>query len=137
MQHGREGAVSPAEWSPNSAVHNKLERAAAAIEDWLDAQAPDSASSTEEDADDLRRISTLARAGASEAEMARAVAEARETGWSWGPIAVLLGQTRAQVRARFDPSAPGRTNRHPRQPGARLTRWRELWRVPQPRTHSE
>ena len=109
MQHERaERAVSPAECAPDSAAHNRLERAAAAIEDWLDAQLPDSASITDEDADDLWRISILARAGAPEAELARAVAQARETGWSWGPTAVLLGQNRAQVRARFDPVSPGR-----------------------------
>ena len=134
MQHGRdESAASPPGWVPDPAAHDKLERAASAIEDWLDAQAPDGASGTDEEADDLRRISTLARADAPEAELARAVATARETGWSWGPIALLLGQSRAQARARFDPGSPRWAARHPHRTGARSTRWR----IPLPRPRCE
>jgi hypothetical protein len=83
-----------------NAERGNLERAAETIEDWLEAHDPDD-SNVVDDADDLRQVGILARAGAPEEELNRAVKLARERGWSWAPIALLLGETREQARQRL------------------------------------
>jgi hypothetical protein len=50
----------------------------------------------------------LARAGASESDLADAVKRARDNGWSWTPIAIALGTSRAGAVERF-----GRAIGHP------------------------
>jgi hypothetical protein len=77
-----------------------LEQAARTIEDWIEAQA---ATETElvDDADELRQVGALARAGAPEHEVNWAVRRARQHGWGWAPIALLLGETREQARQRL------------------------------------
>lgn len=81
----------------------ELERAASAVEDWLDAQAGDD--DIDVDADCLRRISELAIADAPESAVAQAVEQAREAGWGFAPIAMLLGLTPLDARKRYG-SAP-------------------------------
>ena len=80
----------------------RLSRAAEVIEDWLETQEdPDDEAVIHRDADDLRRISTLALADADETELAAAVQQARDDGWAWGPIAMVLGQHRDHARRRW------------------------------------
>jgi hypothetical protein len=77
----------------------ELERAALAVEDWLDTQAGDD--DIDVDADCLRRISELAIADAPESAVAQAVDQAREAGWGFAPIAMLLGLTPRDARKRY------------------------------------
>ena len=85
------------------------------LEDWLDVQSFDGPSA-DIDGDYLRAITVLALVEAPEAELADAVKRARENGWSWTPIALVLGTTRKQVVERFS-RAIGHpvTSRLPRQ----------------------
>jgi hypothetical protein len=77
----------------------RLRRAAASIEAWLDTNEPD-AEFTEAQRADLLRVSELALSGASEAKIGRAIGQARDSGWGWEPIAVLLGESPEQARQR-------------------------------------
>ena len=80
-----------------------LEQAANTVEDWLETQTSDPALGVDPDAhaEDLRRIGALARAGAPEHEVNQAVRRARQHGWGWAPIAILLGETRDRTRQRL------------------------------------
>jgi hypothetical protein len=104
--------------------------ASAVIEDWLSAQEPEDPAVIDEDADDLGRISALARRSASVPELAEAARGARQNGWSWEPIAVLLGQAAAEVRAQCEATAPTQNKDRPWHP-ARRARWRRR-RGPRP-----
>jgi MoxR-like ATPase len=92
-----------------------LNQRAGVLEDWLDVQSSDGASA-DVDGDYLRAISALALVDAPEAELAEAVKRAKEHGWSWTPIALVLGTTRKHVVERFS-RAIGHpvTSRLPRQ----------------------
>ncbi|HEY2203089.1 MAG TPA: hypothetical protein VGH99_01245 [Pseudonocardia sp.] len=81
----------------------KLERAADAVQHWLDVQNLDDldSSDVEMDDEDLHEISTLALADAPEADLAGAVHRARDAGWNWSPIAAVLGVPRAAAIERF------------------------------------
>lgn len=81
---------------------------------WLDPPRHDDASE-DVDGDYLRAIAALDTAGAPERELINAVKAARDNGWGWTPIAMVLGMTRRQVLERF-----GRAIGHPA--GARRTR---------------
>jgi 16S rRNA U516 pseudouridylate synthase RsuA-like enzyme len=93
----------------------KDDQCAGVLEDWLDVQSFDGASA-DVDGDYLRAISALALVDAPEAELAEAVKRAKEHGWSWTPIALVLGTTRKHVVKRFS-RAIGHpvTSRLPRQ----------------------
>ena len=93
---------------PTGVRRAQLERAIEPVEEWLDAQNAGDSCGIVSDPDDLWRISALALAGAPEVELARAVDQARDTGWEWGPIAMLLGHSTREARARFDRAAPRR-----------------------------
>jgi hypothetical protein len=88
---------------PGQRHERNLEEAARTVEDWLETQTSDPGLGFDSDADaeDLRRISALARAGAPEDEVNQAVRRARQHGWAWAPIALLLGETRDQARQRL------------------------------------
>jgi hypothetical protein len=77
-----------------------LDQAARTVENWLASQA-DPAVDLVEDADELRQVGVLARAGAPSDEVDQAVRRARQLGWEWAPIALLLGETREQARQRL------------------------------------
>jgi hypothetical protein len=77
-----------------------LEQAARSIEDWLETQALADADLVD-DADELRQVGVLARAGVASDELNQAVRRARQHGWGWAPIALLLGETREQARQRL------------------------------------
>jgi hypothetical protein len=76
-----------------------LRKAVTVIENWLEVQDPDDLGAVE-DAEELWRISRLALAGASEAELDDAVRQARLCGWDWAPMAVLLGEPADRTRQR-------------------------------------
>ncbi len=81
-------------------TREELNKAAADAEAWLDGIDP--ATTPAEDVADLRRIGHALRSVAgSEAELASAVAAAREHGRSWGDIALMLGVSRQSARERF------------------------------------
>jgi hypothetical protein len=77
-----------------------LDRNTGVLEDWLDVRSFDDPG-VDGDGDHLRVISALATVGAPEAELADAVKRAKEIGWSWTPIAMVLGTTRKRVVERF------------------------------------
>jgi hypothetical protein len=80
----------------------ELECAGEKLERWLDALGMDDADGTvDNDGDNLRVINALAIQGATEAELRDAVTTARESGWSWSPIAMVLGTTRQAAVERF------------------------------------
>lgn len=79
----------------------ELERAADAVEKWLDALDLDDPDMVDVDGENLRRVSALAVSRAPEPELAGAVRTARESGWGWSPIAMLLGMDRKAAVARF------------------------------------
>jgi hypothetical protein len=81
---------------PRQRNRGSLERAAAKIERWLDTQDPD----LFDDVDELWRISDLALAGASDEEIDSAVYKARQRGWQWNPIALLLDESVEEARER-------------------------------------
>jgi hypothetical protein len=70
------------------------------LEDWLDVRSFDDPG-PDVDGDYLRAISALALVDAPEAELVDAVKRAREIGWGWTPIAMVLGTTRRRVVERF------------------------------------
>jgi hypothetical protein len=85
---------------PGERNGRNLEQAARSIEDWLETQALADADLVD-DADELRQVGVLARAGAASDELNQAVRRARQHGWGWAPIALLLGETREQARQRL------------------------------------
>ena len=85
---------------PRQRRSGELERAAAAVEEWLDAQDLDGVG-PDTDAELLRTLSELAIAQAPESVLADAVLQARDAGWDWAPIAMLLGETPGNVKNRF------------------------------------
>jgi hypothetical protein len=70
------------------------------IDGWLDPPRHDDAGA-DVDGDYLRAIAALDTAGAPEREVINAVKAAKDNGWSWTPIAMVLGTTRRQVLERF------------------------------------
>lgn len=79
---------------------DELQRGAAETEAWLDSLDPDEVPA--KDARALRRIGeAVMRRAAVEAEIAQAVADAREQGHSWGMIALALGTSRQAARQRY------------------------------------
>jgi hypothetical protein len=81
---------------PRQRNRGSLERAAQKIERWLDSQDPDLL----DDVDELWRVSDLALAGASDEEIDSAVCKARQRGWQWNPIAVLLDESVEKTQER-------------------------------------
>jgi hypothetical protein len=84
----------------------RLQRAATTVEQWLDTQLAGQDGEFDEDEFDansehLLRVSRLAIEGVPEAELAAAVGRAREAGWNYAPIAMLLCTTPEQVQVRF------------------------------------
>jgi hypothetical protein len=79
----------------------ELEQAADAVEQWLAAVDADDSELSEVDVEELWEISTLARAGASDAEVGVAVRQALHCGWSWSPIARLLCVSREEAMSRY------------------------------------
>jgi hypothetical protein len=84
----------------------ELELAAEKVERWLAAMGFDDVDGTtsmdgDNPSDNLRAINALARAGAPDDELADAVNLARDSGWSWSPIAMVLGVSRQEAVARF------------------------------------
>jgi hypothetical protein len=75
-------------------------RAASTVEDWLASQTRAETGDVD-DGDELRQVGVLARAGATSGEVNQAVLRARQHGWDWAPIALLLGETREQARQRL------------------------------------
>jgi len=85
---------------PGQRDERNLEQASRTVEDWLETQAL-ADPGVVDDADDLRQVGVLARAGAPANEVNQAVRYARQQGWDWAPIALLLGETREQARQRL------------------------------------
>ena len=81
-----------------------LERGASAVADWLDAQnGPSEGAESDTDTpdeQDLWSISVLALRGASDTEVASAIRDARQAGWGWTPIALLLAESPHDARRR-------------------------------------
>lgn len=85
---------------PAQPGNRNLEQAAKTVEDWLETQAVDEIGLID-NADELRQVGVLARSGAPTEELNRAVRCARQHGWGWAPIALLLGESREQARQRL------------------------------------
>jgi hypothetical protein len=81
-----------------------LRRAVTVIGDWLEMQDPDDPAAVE-NVEELWRISRLALAGAPEAALDDAVRRARQCGWEWAPMAVLLAEPAERTRERVNRSA--------------------------------
>jgi hypothetical protein len=97
-----ERARVAADWRvPSRSDAGRLERAVAVLDDWLDAHDTGDGGLADDDAEELRRVGELAAAGAPEDELNRAVRAAREHGWGWRPLALLLGETPDRTRARL------------------------------------
>ena len=94
--------ADPAARISTQRAREALEHAAEVVEDWLDAQDIDAPEMVTRDEDALWRVNALALAGAPEAVLDDAVCSARQSGWGWSPIAMLLGETprRTQRRVR-------------------------------------
>ena len=81
-------------------TREQLQQAAAEAEAWLDTLDP--ADTSVEDPRDLRRIGlALTDVANGEQELAKAVADARRRGRSWGEIALVLGVSKQAARQRF------------------------------------
>ena len=85
---------------PGHGSERNLVQAATPVEDWLASQTR-AETGLVDDADELRQVGVLARAGAPSDEVNQAVPRARQNGWGWAPIALLLGETREQSRQRL------------------------------------
>ena len=85
---------------PRQRDSHALEHGAAAVADWLEAHEGTEQGLGEPDEQDLWSISDLALGGASDIEIAHAIREARQGGWSWGPIALLLAENPEHTRRR-------------------------------------
>lgn len=84
-------------------TRQQLQQAADDAERWLDSLEPASVTSPNADASRLRRIAVAVRdAATSQAELADAVAGAREHGHTWSQIATMLGTTRQAAQERYD-----------------------------------
>jgi hypothetical protein len=81
-------------------IKGDLNQITGVLEDWLDVRSFNEPGA-DVDGDYLRAISALALVRAPETELVDAVKRAREVGWSWTPIAMVLGTTRKQVVERF------------------------------------
>lgn len=82
----------------------ELEHGANVVENWLSTMDADDMElpTQRTDAEDLLwDLSARACEGASHADLAEAVAEARGAGWDWPPIAALLAMSRDDAIRRF------------------------------------
>jgi len=79
----------------------RLERAARVVEEWLTLQEREADRDPDLDGDDLLEVSALVLAEAPDAQLRAAVYRARDEGWGWGPIAMLLGQSAQQAKERW------------------------------------
>lgn len=80
----------------------QLRRAAEEAERWLDSLDPAVIAAPDADASHLRRLAAAVRATAtSQAELAEAVAAAREHGHTWTQIATMLGTSRQAAQERY------------------------------------
>lgn len=84
----------------------EFERTAEVIRHWLDTVDLEDSNEfdLEEQCEAMDRLNVLAWGGASDGDMARAVAQARHSGCGWGAIAMALGIPRQRTRDRFSPS---------------------------------
>lgn len=83
-------------------TREQLQQAAENAERWLDSLDTSAIASPEADASYLRCIGAGVRAVAtSQAELAQAVAAAREHGHTWTQIATMLGTTRQAAQERY------------------------------------
>jgi len=83
-------------------TRDQLQRAADEAERWLDSLDPAAIASPDADASHLRRLGAAVRAAAtSQAELADAVAAAREHGHTWTQIATMLGTSRQAAQERY------------------------------------
>jgi hypothetical protein len=83
-------------------TREQLQRAADEAERWLDSLDPAAIASPDADASHLRRLGAAVRAAAtSQAELADAVAAAREHGHTWTQIATMLGTSRQAAQERY------------------------------------
>jgi hypothetical protein len=73
------------------------------INHWLDTVDLDDSNELdlEDDAEALANLNVLAWSGAPESDISRAVAQARDNGCGWAPIALVLGIPRQQARHQF------------------------------------
>jgi hypothetical protein len=86
---------------PTQETQEQLGRAGDAIDRWLDALDPDDPDAADTDGDLLRDINALSIKGAPDDQLTRAVDAARECGWAWAPIAMVLGTSRRDAVRRF------------------------------------
>lgn len=83
-------------------TREQLQQAAADAERWLDSLDPAAIALPAADTSRLRRMAAAVRAVAtSQAELADAVADAREHGHTWTQIAAMLGTTRQAAQERY------------------------------------
>lgn len=83
-------------------TREQLQQAADDAERWLDSLDPAAVASPDADANHLRRIGAAVRSAAlSQAELAEAVAAAREHGHTWTQIATMLGTSRQAAQERY------------------------------------
>ncbi len=83
-------------------TREQLQQAAEEAERWLDSLDPADLARPEADATCLRRIGSAVRATAtSQAELADAVADARQHGHTWTQIATMLGTSRQAAQERY------------------------------------
>lgn len=88
-------------------TREQLQQAADAAERWLDSLEPTAIASSEADATHLRRIGAAVRAAStSQAELADAVAAARDHGHTWTQVATMLGTSRQAAQERYGEPAP-------------------------------
>lgn len=88
-------------------TREELQQAAEDAERWLDSLDPAAIGLPDADASRLRRIGAAVRAVAnSQAELADAVADAREHDHTWTQIAAMLGTSRQAAQERYgEPAA--------------------------------
>jgi hypothetical protein len=83
-------------------TREQLQQAADDAERWLDTLDPAAITAPDSDATYLRHIGAAVRAtAASQAELADAVAAARDHGHTWAQIATMLGTSRQAAQERY------------------------------------
>jgi len=85
-------------------TREKLEQAAAGVEEWLDNLDP--ATIRLEDITDLRAVAeAVNKIAVAQGALEEAVKAARANGRSWGRLSMVLGTSRQAARERFDEAA--------------------------------